>query len=71
VGFDLTNPRGRFVGERFHLACAKLGLGDAILPHTILIHIYSVQEGSTPATGTGREGGSTIGGFQHEGCTIH
>jgi hypothetical protein len=35
-GFDLTNPRGRFGGERFHLACPKLGLGDAILSHTIL-----------------------------------
>jgi hypothetical protein len=56
-GFDLTNPRGRFGGEIFHLACPKLGLGDAILPHTILVHIYSVQEGSTPATCTGRERG--------------
>jgi hypothetical protein len=36
-GFDLTNPRGRFSGERFHLACPKLGLGDAILSHTILV----------------------------------
>jgi hypothetical protein len=36
-GFDLTNPRGRFGGERFHLACPKLGLGDAILSHTILV----------------------------------
>jgi hypothetical protein len=70
-GFDLTNPRGRFGGERFHLACPKLGLGDAILPHTILVQIYSVQEGSTPATGTGREGGRTIGGFQQGGRTIH
>jgi hypothetical protein len=47
-GFDLTNPRGRFGGERFHLACSKLGLGDAILPHTILLQIYSVA-------GAGRE----------------
>jgi len=39
-GFDLTNPRGRFGGERFHLACPKLGLGDAILSHTILVRIY-------------------------------
>jgi hypothetical protein len=54
-GFDLTNPRGRFSGERFHLACPKLGLGDAILPHTILVQIYSVQEGSRPTTSTGRE----------------
>ena len=38
-GFDLTNPRGRFGGERFHLACPKLGLGNAILPHTILVRI--------------------------------
>jgi hypothetical protein len=36
-GFDLTNPRGRFSGERFHLACPKLGLGDAIRSHTILV----------------------------------
>ena len=35
--FDLTNPRGRFGGERFHLACPKLGLEDAILSHTILV----------------------------------
>jgi hypothetical protein len=41
-GFDLTNPRGQFSGERFHLACSKLGLRDEILPHTILLHIYSV-----------------------------
>jgi hypothetical protein len=33
-GFDLTNPRGQVGGERFHLSCSKLGLGDAILhPH--------------------------------------
>jgi hypothetical protein len=63
-GFDLTNPRGRFGGERFHLACPKLGLGDAILSHTILVRSTSVHEGSTPATATGREGGHTIGGFQ-------
>jgi hypothetical protein len=36
-GFDLTNHRGRFGGERFHLSCLKLGLGDAILSHTILV----------------------------------
>jgi hypothetical protein len=36
-GFDLTNPRGQFGGETFHLACPKLGLGDAILSHTILV----------------------------------
>jgi hypothetical protein len=36
-GFDLTNPRGRFGGERFHLACPKIGLGDAIHSHTILV----------------------------------
>jgi hypothetical protein len=36
-GFDLTNPRGRFDGERFHLACPKLGLGAAIRSHTILV----------------------------------
>jgi hypothetical protein len=56
-GFDLTNPRGRFGGKRFHLACPKLGLGDAILSHTILVRSTSVQEGSTLATGTGREAG--------------
>jgi hypothetical protein len=38
--FDLTNPRGKFGGERFHLACPKLGLGDEILLHTILVWIY-------------------------------
>jgi hypothetical protein len=43
-GFDLTNPRGRFGGERFHLACPKLGLGDVILSHTILVRSTSVQE---------------------------
>ena len=69
-GFDLTNPRGRFDGEIFHQACPKLGLGDAILPHTILVQIYSVQEGSTLATGIGREGGHTIGGFYQGGCII-
>jgi hypothetical protein len=37
VGFDLTNPRGRFGGERLHLACPKLGLRDEILYHTILV----------------------------------
>jgi hypothetical protein len=62
-GFDLTNPRGRFDGERFHLACPKLGLGDVILCHTILVQIYVVQEGSTAATGIEREGGRTIGVF--------
>jgi hypothetical protein len=36
-GFDITNPRGRFGGERFHLSCPKIGLGDAILSHTILV----------------------------------
>jgi hypothetical protein len=35
-GFDLTNPRGRFGGERFHLDCPKLGIRYAILSHTIL-----------------------------------
>ena len=33
-----------FSGERFHLACPKLGLGDAILSHTILVISTSVQE---------------------------
>jgi hypothetical protein len=33
-GFDLTNPRGQLVGERFHLSCSKIVLEDAILhPH--------------------------------------
>jgi hypothetical protein len=70
-GFELTNPRGQFSGEIFHLACPKLGLRDEILSHTILVHIYSVQDGSTPAIGTGRKRGHTIGGFQQGGCTIH
>jgi hypothetical protein len=43
-GFDLTNPRGRFDGERFHLVCPKLGLGDAILSHTILVRFH-ISEG--------------------------
>ena len=43
-GFDLTNPRGRFDGERFHLACPKLGIRDAILSHTILVRSTSLQE---------------------------
>jgi hypothetical protein len=69
-GFDLTNPRGRFGGERFHLACPKLGLGDAILSHTILARFYISAGGFFTATGTGREGGRTIGGFQQGGRTI-
>jgi hypothetical protein len=44
-GFDLTNPRGQLGGERFHLSCSKLGLGDAILSHTILLQIHSVSGG--------------------------
>jgi hypothetical protein len=43
-GFDLTNPRGRFGGEIFHLACPKIGLRDEILSHTILVRSTSVQE---------------------------
>jgi hypothetical protein len=70
-GFDLTNPRGRFGGERFHLACPKLGLGAAIRSHTILVpdllscrripHQLLVQV----------ERGCTSWGFQQGGCTIH
>jgi hypothetical protein len=41
-GFDLIKPRGQFGGERFHLACPKLGLRDAILSHTILVRSTSV-----------------------------
>jgi hypothetical protein len=66
--FDLTNPRGRFDGERFHLACPKLGLGDAILSHTILAQFYISAGGFYIATGTGREGGRTIGAFQQGGA---
>jgi hypothetical protein len=51
-GFELANPRGQFGGERFHLACPKLGLDDGILHYTILLQIYAMQEGSTLATGT-------------------
>jgi hypothetical protein len=69
-GFDLTNPRGRFGGERFHLACPKLGLEDAILSHTILARFYISAGGFYTATGTGREGGRNIGGFQQGGRTI-
>jgi hypothetical protein len=36
-GFDLTNPRGRFGGERFQLACPKLGLEATVRSHTILV----------------------------------
>jgi hypothetical protein len=36
-GFDLTNPRGKFGGEIFHLACPKLSLGAALCSHTILV----------------------------------
>jgi len=36
-GFDWTNPRGQFCGERFHLAYPKLDLRDAIISHTILV----------------------------------
>jgi hypothetical protein len=62
-GFDLTNPRGQFDGERFHLACPKLGLRDAILSHTILARFYISTGGFYIATGIGREGGHTTGGF--------
>ena len=43
-GFDLTNPRGQFGGERFHLPCSNLGLGDAILhPHHSTLDILSCR----------------------------
>jgi hypothetical protein len=33
-GFENTNPRGQLVGERSHLSCSNIGLGDEILhPH--------------------------------------
>jgi hypothetical protein len=50
-GFDLTNPRGRFGGERFHLACPKLGLEDAILFHTILVRFYISAGGRVSSNG--------------------
>ena len=70
-GFDITNPRGRFGGERFHLACPKLGLGDAILSHTILVpdllsckrilHQFHVQiERGRTSWGFPVKGGRTI-----------
>jgi hypothetical protein len=69
-GFDLTNPRGQFGGERFHLSCSKLGLGDAILhPHHStsdllscrrVLHQPQVQE----------ERGRTIEGFQQGGAPV-
>jgi hypothetical protein len=70
-GFDLPNPRGRFSGERFHLACPKLGLKDAILSHTIqvpdllicmrILHQLQVQ----------KERGHTSCGIPTRGGTIH
>jgi hypothetical protein len=63
-GFENTNPRGQLGGERSHLTCSKLGLGDAILhPHH-----------STTATGTinhpEAEAGRNLGGFQQEGAPL-
>jgi hypothetical protein len=43
-GFDLTNPRGQFGGERFHLPCSKLGIRDAILhPHYSTSYLLSCR----------------------------
>jgi len=69
--FDLTNPRGRFGGERFHLDCTKLGIGDEILPHTILVQIYSVAGGFYTSYRCRKREGAPVVGFQQEGCTIH
>jgi hypothetical protein len=69
-GFDLTNPRGRFGGERFHLSCPKLGLGDAILSHTILVPDLHQCRRFYISHMCRRGGGHTIEGFQQEGCTI-
>ena len=69
-GFDLANPRGRFGGERFHLACPKLGIGDAILSHTILVRFYISAGGFYTSHRHRKEEGRTIGGFQQGVCTI-
>jgi hypothetical protein len=66
-GFDLTNPRGQFGGERFHLACSKLGLGDAILSHTILLQIYSVAGEFYISYRYRKREGAPIEGFQQGG----
>jgi hypothetical protein len=66
-GFDLTNPRGQFGGEIFHLACSKLGLGDEIIPHTILLQIYLVPGWFYINHRYTRREGSPLGGFQQGG----
>jgi hypothetical protein len=63
-GFENTNPRGQLGGERSHLTCSKLGLGDAILhPHH-----------STIATGTinhqGQQQDVTLGVFSKGGAPL-
>jgi hypothetical protein len=68
--FDLTNPRGRFSGERFHLACPKLGLGDAILSHTIIVWFYISAGGFYTSHRNKKEEGHTIGGFQQGGTPL-
>jgi hypothetical protein len=70
-GFDLTNPRGRFSGEIFHLACPKIGLRDEILPHTILVHIYSVAGGFYTIHRHRKREDAPLGGFQQGEHTIH
>jgi hypothetical protein len=67
-GFDLTNPRGQFDGEIFHLACSKLGLGDVILSHTILLQIYSVAREFHISSRHKEREGAPIEGFQQGGC---
>ena len=70
-GFDLTNPRGRFGGEIFHLACPKLGLGAAIFSHTILVPDLLSRRRIPHQLLVQVERRRTSWGFQQGGRTIH
>jgi hypothetical protein len=67
-GFDLTNLRGQFGGEKFHLFCSKLGLGDAILhPHHSTSDLLSCRR-VLHQPQVHEERGRTIEGFQQRGA---
>jgi hypothetical protein len=51
-GFDLTNPRGRFGGERFHLAWSQR---CNTLPHHSSSRSTQLQEDSTSVSFADRE----------------
>ena len=70
-GFDLTNPRGQFSGEIFHLAGPKLGLGAAVCSHTILVLDLLSCRRIPRQLLVQVERGRTSWGFQQGGHTIH